>query len=102
LPLSFDQMIFFAILPTSIKGPSGTLKKSAECRSLVIWGTNPASTARSGSLTKQEREMMKFSPFQLSVMVGLILSDGYLAYSNNRAKTARFVFEQSLAHSQYF
>jgi len=30
VPLSFDQMIFFAILPTSIKGPSGTLKKSTD------------------------------------------------------------------------
>lgn len=76
-----------------------TLQKSSECRSLVIWGTNLSSTVRSGSLTKQEREMMKFSPFQLSVIVGLILSDGYLAYSNKRAKTARLVFEQSLDHS---
>lgn len=76
--------------------------KSTECRSLVIWGTNPASTVRSGSLTKQEREMMKFSPFQLSVIVGLILSDGYVAYSNKRAKSARLVFDQSLAHSPYF
>jgi len=45
---------------------------------------------------------MKFSPFQLSVIVGLILSDGYVAYSNKRAKSARLVFDQSLAHSPYF
>jgi hypothetical protein len=119
VPSSLDQVVFFAILPASIKGdkktkaivsktpplvggPSGTLVKSTECRSLVIWGTNPASTVRSGSLTKQEREMMKFSPFQLSVIVGLILSDGYVAYSNKRAKSARLVFDQSLAHSPYF
>jgi ribosomal protein L33 len=105
-----EQVVsLLTLLPTSIKSGKRTKSmvskstlQSSECKLLVIWGTNLSSTVRSGSLTKQEREMMKFSPFQLSVIVGLILSDGYLAYSNKRAKTARLVFEQSLAHSQYF
>lgn len=44
--------------------------------SLVVLGTNLGSTVGSGRLTKQVREMISFPPYQKSIIVGLILSDG--------------------------
>jgi len=100
-PLSFDQVVFFAILPISIQGSSGTLKKSTDCRSLVLWGTNLGFTVRSGGLTKQERDMMKLPRFHFGVIIGLILSDGWLIRASARSKNCRLGFAQSLAHFKY-
>ena len=46
--------------------------------------------------------MIKFPPFHYSVIIGLILSDAGLSFSNKIAKNALLRFEQSLAHSRYF
>jgi hypothetical protein len=45
--------------------------------------------------------MIKLPPHQKSVIVGLILSDGYLRFASANHKNARFEFKQSLAHSRY-
>ena len=53
-----------------------TLLESLTCKSLVIWGNNLSSGVGLGRYSKQVSEMIKIPPFQYSIMVGLLLSDG--------------------------
>ena len=70
--------------------------------SLVIWGTNLVSSIGSGRLSKQQREMIKLTPYLLGVVVGLLLSDGWLYHSNSSSKNATLGFKQSVSHFHYF
>jgi len=72
-----------------------------QATSLVVWGTNLTSTVGIGRFTKQVRDMIKLPAFQKSVMVGLILSDGWLRFPSKTSKSALIGFKQSLAHSDY-
>ena len=69
--------------------------------SLVVWGSNLTSTVGEGTFPKQVRNMVKLPPYQKSVIVGLILSDGWLRFSSKNNKNAHLGFEQSLANSGY-
>ena len=44
--------------------------------SLVVWGTNLTSLVGFGRLTKQESNIIELPPYQFSVIIGLLLSDG--------------------------
>jgi len=48
---------------------------------LVIWGDNLSSTVGTGRFTKIVKNMIKLPPCQCGALVGLILSDGWLACS---------------------
>ena len=68
--------------------------------SLVVWGENLASSVGTGRFTKQVRYMIILPPYQYSVMVGLIMSDGSLRYT--KASTSPLLYlTQSLDHSGY-
>lgn len=54
-----------------------------------------------GRLTKQESNMVKFPPYQFSVIIGLLLSDGWLIIPVVTRKNARLGFSQYLSHSAY-
>jgi hypothetical protein len=45
--------------------------------------------------------MIKLPPYQNSVIVGLILSDGWLTFGYKRSTNALLGFKQSLAYSGY-
>jgi CRISPR/Cas system CSM-associated protein Csm4 (group 5 of RAMP superfamily) len=45
---------------------------------LVIWGINLTSTVGYGRFTKQIRNMITLPYFQQSILIGILLSDGYL------------------------
>lgn len=72
-----------------------------ECTDLVVWGENLPSSVGNSTLTKIEREMIKISPYQYSVIIGLLLSDGWLSFSNLRSKNPRLGFKQKLSNSEY-
>lgn len=76
-------------------------KRLSICTDLVVWGTNLPSLVGIGRHTKQEREMIKLPPFQYSVIIGLLLSDGWLIFPNTTHKNARLGLAQSLDHSDY-
>lgn len=76
--------------------------KSSECTALVIWGTNLSSTVGYGRFTKIVSNMIKLPPYQHSVVIGLLLSDGWLSFPNAYNKNVRLGFEQSGDHSEYF
>ena len=68
-------------------------------KSLVQWGTNLQSTARI-RFTKNELSMVKLPYFVKSVIIGLLLSDGYIVFAP-RSKNGRLGLTQSLGHSAY-
>lgn len=45
--------------------------------------------------TLQQLSMLQLPPYQYSVVIGLLLSDGWLNLGNARAKNARLGFKQS-------
>lgn len=79
----------------------GKFHKEDICKDLVLWGNNLGSTVGTGRLTKVEREMIKLAPLQFGVIIGLLLSDGWLTLSSEKSLNARLGFKQSLAQSTY-
>jgi len=73
----------------------------SECRALTVWGTNLTSQVGYGRLTKHERDIIKLPPYQLSVIIGLVLSDGWLRIATKGSINALLGFKQSLARSDY-
>lgn len=68
--------------------------------SLVVWGTNLQLTVKE-RFSRKELAMVVLTPYIKGVVVGLILSDGWLIV-NNTSINARLGFFQSVAHSGYF
>jgi len=88
---------FTAALIPSRRNKS-SLQKSSECKSLVVWGTNLQSTVGE-KFTRKELTMVILTPYTRGVIVGLLLSDGWLIISNS--KNARLGFKQALSNSAY-
>jgi hypothetical protein len=63
---------------------------------------NLTSSVGLGRYTKQISQMVKLPPFYYSVIVGLILSDGWLVFAYITNKNARLGFKQSLVNFGYF
>lgn len=89
-----------ALNPYFITGFTDDQKKD-KGKFLVVWGSNLQSSVNTGRLTKQERSMIKLPPYQYSVIIGLLLSDGWLIIASSTHKNARLGFKQSLSHSGY-
>lgn len=79
-----------------------TKVKISTCTDLEIWGENLRSNVGSRRFTKIETIMIALPPLQLSVVVGLILSDGWLSYAGKYSNYARLGFLQSFDKSEYF
>lgn len=103
--INTDALIKTSIKHFSSKSTNNNLSLAAneikQITSLVVWGTNLTSTVGIGRFTKQVRDMIQLPHFQKSVIVGLILSDGWLRFPSKTSKSALIGFKQSLAHSDY-
>jgi hypothetical protein len=64
-------------------------KKSACSKDLVVWGTNLYSTVGI-KLSQNELNIVKLSYFIKSVIIGILLSDGYIIFST-RSKNGRLL-----------
>lgn len=77
---------------------------STECvnnnLSLVIWGSNLISTVEARFTLKQSA-MVQLAPYQYGVIIGLMLSDGWITLSTKYSKNARIGFKQSADHASY-
>jgi group I intron endonuclease len=79
------------------------------CKALVIRGS-PGSLGSSvglGKFNKLVNNIIKFTPFHLAVITGLLLGDGWLIFSagscrKNTKHNARLGFAQSMDHFEYF
>lgn len=68
---------------------------------MVVWGKILESTV--GKIfSRKELAMIQLPSYQYSVVVGLILSDGWLRLPAARSKIALLGFLQSGAHGNYF
>ena len=72
----------------------------ASTKSIVIFGTNLTSTVGI-KFTRKQLAMVQLAPYQNSVIIGLLLSDGWLIFASKTSKNARLGFKQSLDHSEY-
>ena len=54
-----------------------------------------------GRLTKKESSMFVIAPYQKGIIIGMLLSDGWLVFASSSDKNARLGFKQSLARSAY-
>lgn len=70
-------------------------------KSLVIWGQNLTSSVGMGRFTKAVSSMIKLTSYNKSVVVGLILSDGWITSISISDKNSRLGLKQSLSHSRY-
>lgn len=89
------------ILTTTEKGKFYFFQNQgySDCLALVVHGVNLSSMVGI-KISKDERDMKKLPNFQLSVLVGLLLSDGGFGFSK-RGVNCYFYFKQSLAKSNY-
>jgi len=67
---------------------------------IVVWGSNLSSTVGTGRLTKVVKNMIALPPYQKSVVVGILLSDGHLS-SSKPHENPHLTFKQSLNSSSY-
>lgn len=76
-------------------------KPNSVCTALVVLGVNLSSVLTTRKLSKIELDMIKFPLQVYSLIVGLLLSDGWLAYPCANNKSPRLGFEQSYAQPSY-
>ena len=69
-------------------------------RKVVVWGENLSSTIGYGRYTKIVKQMVKLPSYQESVVIGLILSDGYLI-SAKPHENPSLNLKQSFKNSSY-
>lgn len=55
-----------------------------------------------GRINIQLAGMYQFTPYQYSVIIGLLLSDGWIIYSSKGSTNPRLGFKQSLEKFSYF
>jgi len=72
----------------------------ASIKSIVIWGINLQSTV-GNKFTIEQLAMVQLAPYRHSVIIGLLLSDGWLTFASKTNKNARLGLKQSLDHSEY-
>lgn len=70
-------------------------------KDIIVWGTNLTSSIGKPQFTKIISKTIELPHFQFSVLIGLILSDGWVIFSSNLSKNARFGFKQSLSKFKY-
>lgn len=67
---------------------------------IVIWGSNLSSTAGRVRFTKIVKNMIVLPPYQKSVMIGILLSDGHLSSSKTH-ENPHLTFKQGIKNSSY-
>ena len=73
----------------------------SSCTDLIVWGKNLPSGVGWGRHTKQERNMIVIPAYQYSVIVGLLLSDGWLNIASVTHISPRLGLSQSLDRFKY-
>lgn len=98
--IDFKRLNHMQIITTAFKLSSKSKKlNNVNPSNLVIWGSNLGLTLGS-RLTRVQSNMTKIPLHIKSVMVGLILSDGWMQLPSD-SKNARLCFKQSIKNSSY-
>jgi hypothetical protein len=75
------------------------LPENKECKSLVIYGSNISSTVNFVHFNRIVRKMVQIPSNLNSLLIGLILSDGFLV--KKESNNVLFVFKQSLKRFEF-
>lgn len=70
-------------------------------KSLVVWGQNLTSSVGKGRFTKIVSDIIQLTSYNKDIVVGLLLSDGWITSTSISNKNSRLGFKQSLSHSSY-
>jgi len=104
--LDLLHMLTTLLLPIVLPYPElfYTTVEVAECTDLVVWGTNLVSSIHYPRFSKLVMSMVSVPPYIYGVIIGLLLSDGWIDRGNLKrsAQNPRICLEQSLAHFSYF
>lgn len=100
LPLRIKRLYTTAVVEQKLSPywVTGFCDASTHNLSLVVFGANLQSTVGK-KYTNKQRANVRLTPFTRSVIIGLILSDGWLIRANR--PNARLGFKQSLSHASY-
>ena len=79
---------------------SAKIQQMPQNTSLVVWGQNLSATVKE-RFSRTELAMVKLPINIRGVIVGLILSDGWLRFAYKRSTNALLGFKQSSIHSEY-
>nr|YP_009945119.1 hypothetical protein [Monilinia laxa]QOE17483.1 hypothetical protein [Monilinia laxa] len=102
LPTSILRQIKPSVTVSIIITRSKSISRpKSTCAALVVWGVNMYSGIRTLRLSEIELTMFKLSEYQRGIIVGLLLSDGWLSYASANNKSPRFGFEQAFSQSSY-
>lgn len=69
--------------------------------SLVVWGTNLRSQVGTGKFTKLVSSIINLPNYNKSIIIGLLLSDGWLTFASKTNKNARLGFKQTINKASY-
>jgi LAGLIDADG DNA endonuclease family/LAGLIDADG endonuclease len=101
LELNANQRNFSTLRTNNLNLQKRTNIPTSMCTDLEIWGKNLPSGIGWGKLTRQESKMVAVPPYQYSVIVGLLLSDGWLVIPSSTNISPRLGLTQSLSHLKY-
>ena len=74
---------------------------TGKATSILVFGKNLTSTVGI-KFTLKQLAIVQLAPYQYSIIIGLLLSDGWLTFASKTNKNARLGFGQSGAHGEYF
>jgi len=86
--------------PTCSK-PKDKVKVAVESTDLVVWGKNLSSSVGYKRFSNWISKSMVLPPFQRDIVVGVLLSDGWLTIASATHKNYRLGLTQSLANFKY-
>lgn len=96
---------FFSLIPLEpkfLQNLGFLVTQVNNCTALVPFGKYLTSNVKLGIFSKLINNIITFPPYQYSVIIGLLLSDGWLVFSHSRSKNARLGFKQGMTNSPYF
>jgi LAGLIDADG DNA endonuclease family len=70
-------------------------------KALVVGGVNLYSSVGYPRFSLIVMKMIQLPPYQYDVIIGLLLSDGWLTFPNTHSKNPRLGFKQSMDHFEY-
>lgn len=103
--ITLGKIYTFKVIPVTVSmiqiRKKSSRKLTSTCTDMVVWGVNLSSGFTTRKLSNIELNMFKFPHHIRSIIVGLLLSDGWLSYPSVNNKYPRLGFEQTSAQSSY-
>ena len=101
-------LIIFLFLSVLVCYPSVIFCEAAagECSALISWGEPDSIGSSFGAYwTTSQRALIALSnipPYYIGILIGLVLSDGWLLFATPQSKNALLGLRQSINHFEFF